>query len=105
MAKALEGKGDWAAAMDEYKQAANADAAIDLRGKVVRLDEREPQREYKDAQSRLNQVLAGMRAAGKTSEAAQLQASVQAKDAAQTLSQKIDAALQAGAQANAISIR
>ena len=100
LAVALEKKGDWPAAIGEYHKAALQDASEDLRTKVVRADAARPQDEYKKAQERLNLHIAALKSAGKSAEAAHLEASVRAIEAAPNLSQKIDADMQAGAAAN-----
>jgi tetratricopeptide (TPR) repeat protein len=96
MAFALEKKGEWAGAIDQYRKASQADASIDLRGKVIRGDDRNPQREYQDAQQRLHAHVAALKAAGKSSEATDLATRIHAMEAAPGLSQQIDAAIQAG---------
>jgi tetratricopeptide (TPR) repeat protein len=100
LAAAMEKKGDWSAAIDEYHKAALLDSSVDLRAKIVRADDLNPQNEYKYAQERLKEHIASLKAAGKTSQAAQLEASVRGAEAAPSLSEKLDAALQAGAKAN-----
>jgi tetratricopeptide (TPR) repeat protein len=100
LAAALEKKGDWPAAIGEYHKAALQDASEDSRTKVVRTDAAKPQIEYKKAQERLSLHIAALKAAGKSAEAAQLEVSVGAMEAAPNLSEKIDADMQAGAKAN-----
>jgi hypothetical protein len=100
LALALEKTGDWAAAMTEYREAAGVDASIDLRNKVTRTTDRDPQKEYAAAQERFSAHLASLKAAGKSAEAASLQARVQNISASAGLSEKLDAAMQAGAKAN-----
>ena len=100
LAKALEKKGDWADAMDQYRKASLADASIDLRTKIVRLDAPDPQNEYKTAQGRLNEHIASLKAAGKSAEAAKLEASIQGLKASAGISEQLDAVIQEGLQAN-----
>ena len=100
LAAALEKKGDWVAAIDEYHKAALLDASIDLRSKVIRADDPVPEAEYEKAQARLKEHIAALKAAGKASEAAELESRVRAAEAAPSLSEKLDAAMQAGARAN-----
>jgi tetratricopeptide (TPR) repeat protein len=102
LASALERKGDWAAAMDEYHRAAGEDAGIDPRGKIRRRDDRDPQRDYQDAQERLAAHIAALNSAGKSSEAAELEASIHAKQGAAGLSEQVDAAMRAGAEADKV---
>ena len=96
LAAALEKKGDWAAAIAEYRKAALADASIDLRGKTGRTSDRDAQREYKEAQQRLNDHLSTLRATGKSAEASSLETRIHSVEAAPSLSEKLDANLQAG---------
>ncbi len=93
LAAALEKKGDWAAAIQEYRSVALADASIDLRSKVGRTDDRDPQREYKEAQQRLADHVAALKSSGKTAEAADLQSRISAMQAAPNLSEQLDAAM------------
>jgi tetratricopeptide (TPR) repeat protein len=89
LAAALEKKGDWAAAIAEYRSAALADASIDLRGKTGRSDDRDPQREYADAKKRVADHEAALKAGGKASEAAALEAQIAATNAAPNLSEQL----------------
>ena len=72
------------------------DASIDLRTKVIRANDPVPETEYEKAQARLKEHIAALKAAGKVSEAAALEASVRAAEAAPGLSEQVDAAMQAG---------
>src|SRR5258706_15679842 len=56
LASALEKKGDWVSAMDQYLKASLADAAIDIHKKVFRTDERNPQEAYNDGQDRFRRI-------------------------------------------------
>ena len=96
LAGALEKKGDWPAAIDQYHKAALLDASIDLRTKVIRTDDPVPETEYEKAQARLKEHIAALKAAGKASEAAELEGRVRAAEAAPSLSEQLDAAMQAG---------
>jgi tetratricopeptide (TPR) repeat protein len=96
LAAALENKGDWAAAIQEYRSVALADASIDLRNKVGRTDDRDPQREYKEAQQRLADHIAALKSSGKSVEAADLQSRISAMQAAPGLSEQLDAAISDG---------
>jgi tetratricopeptide (TPR) repeat protein len=100
LASAFEKKGDWVAAIGEYKKASLADASVDLRGKVVYLNARDPQNEYEAAQIRLKDHLAALRAAGKPDEAAKIEAGIQSAETGSGLSEQLDAAMQAGANAD-----
>jgi tetratricopeptide (TPR) repeat protein len=96
LAAALEKKGDWAAAIAEYRTAALADASIDFRTKTGRTDDRDPQQEYADAQKRLADHVAALKAAGKASEAVALEARIAAANATPNLSEQLDAAMRDG---------
>ncbi len=100
LAEALEKKGDWAESVEEYHQAALLDASADYRTKITRMDAANPEIEYKQAQERLNLHSAALKSAGKSAEAAALEARIHNMEAAPNLSEKIDAAMQAGNQAN-----
>jgi tetratricopeptide (TPR) repeat protein len=100
LAAALEKNGEWCASIDEYHKAALFDSSIDPRTKIVRTDDLNPQNEYRNAQERFGQQVASLKAAGKTAEAAALETRVRNAEAAPSLSEKLDAALQAGATAN-----
>jgi tetratricopeptide (TPR) repeat protein len=99
LAGALEKKGDWVAAMGEYRAASLADSSIDLRGKVILVDDLDAQNEYKSAQLRLKEHLAALRASGKTSEAAAIESGIQSARANAGISDQLDSALQAGLNA------
>ena len=98
LASAMEKKGDWAAAMDEYGRAAGEDASIDPRGRIRRRDDRDPQRDYKDVQERLAAHIVALKSAGKSSEAAELEARIHSKQGAAGLSEQVEAAMRAGAE-------
>jgi tetratricopeptide (TPR) repeat protein len=100
LADAFEAKGDWVSAIQEYRKASLTDAGIDLRGKIIRLSERDPQLEYKKAQDRLKEHLAELRAAGKSSEAAEIESAINGAEANSGLSDQLDAAMLAGSNAD-----
>ena len=100
LASALEKYGDWVESLNEYREASLVDSAIDLRTKIIRSDELDPQIEYASAQGRWNDHLAALKAAGKSSEAAALQSQLTASQSSASLSDQVDAALQSGAQAD-----
>jgi tetratricopeptide (TPR) repeat protein len=82
--------------MGEYRKASLADASIDLRGKITRSDEKDPQKEYEAAQERLKEHLAALKASGKSRDAAKVKAGIQAAQADSSLSDQLDAEIQAG---------
>jgi tetratricopeptide (TPR) repeat protein len=96
LAAALERKGDWAAAIEEYRHAALADSGVEFRDRIRRGDDRDPQREYKDAQKRLDDHLAALKAAGQTREADDLARRVDATEASSGISDQLNAAMRDG---------
>jgi Tetratricopeptide repeat len=100
LAAALEKTGDWVGAIDEFRRAALDDASTPLQGKIIRSTDRDAQRNYGDAQKRLDAYLEQLKTAGKSSEAADLQKRILASQASSSLSDQLDAAMQAGAAAN-----
>jgi tetratricopeptide (TPR) repeat protein len=64
------------------------------------MDARDPQVEYEKAKERMQLHIAAMKSSGKSSDAVALEARIQHREAAPSLSEKIDAAMQAGEQAN-----
>jgi tetratricopeptide (TPR) repeat protein len=99
LADALEKSGDWVAAIDEYRKASQVDASIDLRGRIFRSTDRDPQREYDAAKERLNQHLVSLKASGESTEAADLETRIQASQVNPSISEQLDAAMQAAAKA------
>jgi len=100
LASVYEKKGDWATAIVLYRQAAATDATINSHGSAVRIDTPESQVEYKAAQNRLNAHLADLKAAGRSAEAASLEASIASMQASSGLSEKLNLAMQAGFEAH-----
>jgi hypothetical protein len=100
LAAAYQRKGDWPDSLDEYREASLIDASIDFRNKWMMLDDLAPRKEYDAAQERWDEHVAALKAAGKASEAAALETKLHTMQAAPSLSQQIDAALQAGAKAD-----
>jgi len=99
LAEAFEKNGDWVGAIGEYRKASQTDSSIDLRGKVVRGDDKDPQKEYEAAQRRLKDHLGALRASGKSAEAAKIEAALKAGEAGQSVSEQLDAEIQAGLNA------
>ena len=77
-----------------------SDAGVDPHNKIVRSDALNPQTEYTDARKRFDDHIAALKSAGKSSEAALLESRLRGMEAAPTLSEQLDAAMQAGGQAN-----
>lgn len=89
-----------ASSLNEYREASLVDASIDLRGKMMRSDDLDPQKEYEAAQKRWSDHLAALKAAGKSSDTAALEAKLHEMQSAPSLSQQLDAAMQAGRKAD-----
>ncbi|MGH9735362.1 MAG: tetratricopeptide repeat protein [Candidatus Acidiferrales bacterium] len=96
LASALEKHGDWVESLNEYREASLTDSAIDLRTKIIRSDELDPQKEYASAQERWNDHLAALKAARKSTDATALEAQLRAEQAAPSLSDQVNTALQSG---------
>lgn len=84
LASAFEKSGDWVGAMDQYRRAASTDGSPGTQDK------------YKMAQSRLNQHMASLKASGKSLEAKSLSDSIRATNAEPGISERLDAAMNAG---------
>jgi len=97
LAATLEKKGDWFAALDQYRKAALDEPALKASAVEVRFFD--AQSKYKSAQDRFNEHLAALRASGKSSEAAGLEARLHARESAPNLDEKFHSAMQAGMQA------
>jgi len=97
LAAALEKKGDWPAALDQYRQAALDQPAP--KASVVEVRFFDAQNQYKNAQDRFKEHLAALKASGKSSEAADLEARLHARESAPNLDDKFHLAMQAGMQA------
>jgi len=96
LALALEKKGDWVAALDNYRRAALDEAPPKLGIPQLYFD---AGHQYKSARERFQQRLSDLRASGKSSEAAALEARLKASEAAPNLDEKFHAAMQTSMQA------
>ena len=99
MAAALEKKGDWPGALDQYRRASLAGSTVPMGNNMMRVITPNPQLQYKSAQERFNQHLASLKAAGKSAEVAKLESSVAISKADTGLTEQVDAAMQAGSNA------
>jgi tetratricopeptide (TPR) repeat protein len=99
LAAVLEKKGDWVGSLDQYRRAALAGSTVPLGNGIFRVISPNPRLQYKDAQERFSQHLASLKAAGKSAEAAKLEAGVATTKAGTGITEKIDAAMQAGSNA------
>ncbi len=99
LADALEKHGDWVGSLDQYRRASLAGSQVPVGNNVYRIITPNPQLQYKSAQERFTQHLAALKAAGKSPEAAKLEASVASTKADLGLTEQIDAAMQAGSSA------
>lgn len=98
----LEQKGDWAAAMEQYKTAEDTQHGMQSQsspGEIVRQDGPDAEVEYKKALHRFADHVAGLKAAGKQQEAAELGKSLQPMGTTDELSQDIQVAMLDGGQA------
>ncbi len=94
-AAALEKKGDWIASLDTYRRAAQQDASVNPVGKVTLRTDRDPQRDFRDAQKRFDEHLAALKSAGKSAEAEKLQAQLKAAKGSDSLSDQLNAEMRA----------
>ncbi|MCU1316023.1 MAG: hypothetical protein JWN63_1345, partial [Candidatus Acidoferrum typicum] len=99
LAAALEKTCDWLGSLDHYRRASLAGSNVPLGNGVFRVITANPQLQYKSAQERFNQHLASLKEAGKSAEAAKLEASVATSKAGTGISEKIDASMLAGSNA------
>ncbi|HXU50239.1 MAG TPA: tetratricopeptide repeat protein [Candidatus Binatia bacterium] len=99
LAAALEADGQWAAALQQYRSTAAAEASLDRRHTSWLATNLDPQTEYKAAQKRFDGHVAALRAAGKSNEAASLEASVTASTKNLDLSEKLNELMLAGQNA------
>lgn len=97
LAAALEKKGDWVAALGQYRQAALDEPAPKASAVEVRFFD--AQNQYKSAKDRFNEHLAALKASGKSSEAADLEARLHVQESAPNLDEKFHLTMQAGMQA------
>lgn len=97
LAHSMEQQGDWPGAIETYRTAAKkVETAVMRGGQRTVVD---APGAYQKAQLRFAQHLAELRAAGKSNEAAQLEARVNELQQAQGISGQLDAAMEAGAKA------
>jgi tetratricopeptide (TPR) repeat protein len=100
LADAMEKKGDWVSAMKLFGEASSAAASVDLRGKIIRRDDRNPQQEYVNAQERFARYIASLKTSGKAEEAGELESRVAGSNRSATVSEQMDRAMAAGAKAD-----
>ncbi len=99
---ALEKKGDWVGALEQYRKGALTDARRAARaepGHSYLLWETNPRKEYQLAKVRFANYLVSLRVAGKTEEAAELEKRVGVLNTSGSTRQKLQGAMQAGEQA------
>jgi tetratricopeptide (TPR) repeat protein len=100
LAAALEKKGDWTTALDQYRQAAvddNVDTTKLQAGVSVRVYG--AAKTYAEAQERFNQHLAALRKGGKSSEADKLEKTLHDAQSSASATQKLDSLMQSGSLA------
>ncbi len=99
---ALEKKGDWVGALEQYRRGALTDAnrlSKAQPGQPMMMYDPDPQRAYTAAKARFADYLVSLRAAGKNDEAADLDKRVQMLATSGSTLEKVQAALQEGEQA------
>ena len=96
LALALEQKGDWVAALENYRRAALDEPPIRTGIPQQRFD---AQNQLRSAQERFRQHLADLRSSGKSSEAASLEARLKAAESSPNLDENFHVAMQASTQA------
>ncbi len=102
LAAALEKKGDWVGALEQYRKSALSDAdrlSKAQMGQSVYMYQPDPQKVYAEAKGRFADHEVELRAAGKTAEAAELEKRVHMLDTADSTLEKVQAAIQDGKQA------
>jgi tetratricopeptide (TPR) repeat protein len=99
---ALEKKGDWVGALEQYRKGALTDAER-LRelqsGQVLRMYDPDPQKAYAEAKARFADHLVSLKAAGQKEDAAELEKRVTMLDTSASTVEKVQLALQAGDRA------
>ena len=96
LALALEKKGDWVAALDNYRRAALDEAPPKVGIPQLYFD---AGHKYQSARERFQQRLTDLRASGKSSEAAAHEARLKASEVAPNLDERFHAAMQTSMQA------
>lgn len=99
LGEALEKKGDWVGALEQYRKGALTDAnqiAKAEPGQSYMRWERDPQKEYKLARARFADYMVSLKAAGKKGEAAELQRRVAMLTTSGGTREKLQQAIQAG---------
>ena len=99
---ALEKKGDWVAALEQYRKAALMDAGVNMKaipGKTIEVCGNACAEQYTAAQGRFADYLVSLRAAGRSAEAADLQKKVAMLDTQAGTLEKVEMAMQAGDRA------
>jgi tetratricopeptide (TPR) repeat protein len=102
LGEALEKKGDWVGALEQYRKGALTEAnrvAKMQAGQSYRVWEKNPQKEYRLARARFNDYVISLKAAGKKDEAAELEKRVGMLTNSGSTRQKMLAAMLAGDQA------
>jgi len=102
LAAALEKRGDWVGALEQYRKSALSDAdrlSKAQMGQAVWVYQPDPQKVYREAKARFADHQVELKAAGKTAEAAELEKRVHMLDTADGTLEKVQAAMQSGKQA------
>jgi tetratricopeptide (TPR) repeat protein len=102
LGEALEKKGDWVGALEQYRKGALREANHDAKmqaGQSYRVWEKDPQKEYRLATARFHNYVILLKAAGKKQEATELEKRVVMLTNSGSTRQKMLGAMQAGDQA------
>lgn len=102
LAAALEKKGEWVGALEQYRKAALTDAdrlSKAQPGQAVWVYEPDPQKVYTEAKARFADHEVALKAAGKTAQAAAMEKRVHMLDTVDGTLEKVQVAMQSGQQA------
>lgn len=99
LAHAYEQSGNWPDAMDEYRKTALSVAGLDIRLSRSPDAQMNAEKEYEAAQNRFDDHIASLKAAGKFAEAATLQGRIAEMQKTTSLSDQLNATMQASIQA------
>jgi tetratricopeptide (TPR) repeat protein len=102
LGRALEKRGDWVGALEQYRKATLTDAGVKMKaqpGQSVMVCGNECTEQYSAAQGRFADYLVSLRSSGRGSEAADLEKRVTQLDATAGTKEKVEMAIKAGDQA------
>lgn len=99
LARAYESNGDWVNAMEEYRKTAESAARVSMLQPSWRGTADDPEKAFEDAKQRFSDHIVALKAAGKSADAAALEARINAVQSNSGLSDKMNALMQSGVQA------